>query len=208
MISAALILFSILVLLTVVMTRSGDAPDLFGFSAFRVVTGSMEPTLPVDSLIVTRKTQPEEIREGDIITFYSRDPALAGSTNTHRVVAVQQQEDGSYVYRTKGDNNPVEDEYVTFAADVIGVVAACSPLLGRAVRLAANPLIFFPFLIVPLVVLLAANLLSTILAASRIADEEEEEAIIKRILVYQQAARDPNYLGTLPEATEKETEDG
>jgi len=43
----------------------------FGWSVDAVFSGSMEPELKVGSVVVTRPVAPEEIRAGDIITFYS-----------------------------------------------------------------------------------------------------------------------------------------
>jgi signal peptidase I len=174
--SIAIIIFSIFILLTVVMTGTDEAPDFLGYSVFNVLTGSMEPSIPAGSLIVTHRTEPAEIQVGDVITFYSRDPALNGATNTHRVVGVER--NGSdYVYRTRGDANAVDDDYPTRSTDLIGVVIFSSLLLGKTVHLLSNPLIFFPLLIVPLVVLLLANLWSTISMARKMAKEEEEAAI-------------------------------
>ena len=47
------------------------------------------------SLIVVKKEAPSAIQEGDIISFYSSDPALDGAVNTHRVTAAEAQPDGS-----------------------------------------------------------------------------------------------------------------
>jgi len=174
--SVAVIVFSLLILLTVVMTGSGQVPSFLGYSVFHVVTGSMEPSIPVDSLLVVRQVDVEEVEVGDIITFYSRDPALGGSPNTHRVAAIEEDEDGIR-FVTRGDANPVDDEYTTGAAELIGVVVFSSLFLGKAVRVMSNPLVFFPLLIVPLAILLLTNLFSTMRMARQAARAEEEEAI-------------------------------
>jgi len=179
-IAIAVIVLSLLLLITVVMTGSGKAPNFLGYSVFRVMTGSMEPEIPTGAMIVTHRVDAEDIAVGDVITFYSRDPKLNGSPNTHRVVAVEQ-DGGALVFRTMGDANHVEDEYPTHAGDVIGVVVFSSLFLGKAVRLLSNPLIFFPLLIVPLAILLGVNLFSTVRTAKRLA-KEEEEALIREIL--------------------------
>ena len=36
---------SVLVLLTVVLTKSGSVPNIFGYTMFRVMSGSMEPAI-------------------------------------------------------------------------------------------------------------------------------------------------------------------
>ncbi|MBR0062681.1 MAG: signal peptidase I, partial [Oscillospiraceae bacterium] len=51
-ISIALIVIAVVALFIVVTTESGEAPNFFGYSMFRVISGSMEPELPVGSMIV------------------------------------------------------------------------------------------------------------------------------------------------------------
>ena len=140
-VSIVIIMAAVLVLCMVVMTKPGKAPEIYGYSVLRVMTGSMEPTYPVDTLIVVKKTDPAEIREGDVISFYSSDPALDGAVNTHRVVNVKQ-EDNQWIYTTKGDGNNVIDAYPADSRYLVGKVVGSSTLIGKLSRLAANPLIF------------------------------------------------------------------
>jgi signal peptidase len=175
-ISVCVIICAVLVLLNVVTTSSGEAPSIFGYSIFRVMTGSMEPTIPTDALIITQKTPAGDLSVGDVISFYSRDPALSGSVNTHRIVAIEQ--DGNqYYFTTKGDANNVDDIYTTLEEDLIGRVVYSSVVLGKAVRLLSNPLIFIPVILVPLGLMLVINLYQTVKIAKSIAREEEEQAV-------------------------------
>ena len=164
----------------VVMTKPGKAPEIYGYTVLRVMTGSMEPTYPVDTLIVVKKTDPAEIREGDVISFYSSDPALDGAVNTHRVVNVKQ-EDNQWIYTTKGDGNNVADPYEVKSGDLIGKVIYDSLPFGKLSRLTANPLIFIPLILLPLAVILVTNLVRTISLAGKIAKEEEERAVKEAI---------------------------
>ena len=120
-ISILIIGFSLMILLTVIMTSSNRAPSFMGFSLFRVITGSMEPTLPVDSLIVVRRTDAEQVRNGDVITFYSNDPTLNGAINTHRVASIEW-EHGDLLFITRGDANPIDDPYPVYRQDLIGIM--------------------------------------------------------------------------------------
>ena len=124
-ISVLLIVAAMAVLLTVVLTKAGDTPSIMGYSLFRVVTGSMEPTIGEGSLIVVKKTEASEIKEGDIISFYSTDPELKGAVNTHRVTGVKSEKNG-LVFETKGDANLVKDEYPVQESNIIGVVVFIS----------------------------------------------------------------------------------
>ena len=180
-ISVLIIICSIAVLLTVVFTKKGDAPNFLGFSLFRVMTGSMEPEIPVDALIVVKQTDATLLAEGDVITFYSRDPSLHGEVNTHRILRIENDEDGETVFVTKGDANNVEDRYPTLQEDLIGKVVYSSAGMGKLVRLISNPLIFIPLIVIPLILILGRNVLDSIRLAKKLAREEEEAAVREAI---------------------------
>ena len=171
---------SVLVLLTVVLTKSGSVPNIFGYTMFRVMSGSMEPAIQTDSLIIVKKTDVSEIMPGDIISFFSQDPSLDGAVNTHRFVSVEETESGRY-FVTKGDMNSMQDQYLTSENDVIGKVIFTSHALGVAVHLLSNPLIFITLIVIPLFVILFMNLIRTIRYTKRLMKEEEEAAVREAI---------------------------
>ena len=156
--SIAIIAAAVAVLCIVLMTKPGKAPSVLGYTVLRVTTGSMAPTYEVDTLIVVKKTDPAEIREGDVISFYS------------------QKGDG-YIYQTKGDANNVADAYDVQSEYLVGKVIWSSLILGKISRLAANPLIFIPVILLPLSVILLTNLIHTVRLAKKITREEEEAAV-------------------------------
>lgn len=179
-ISIGIIIGAIFILFLVIMTAPGKVPQIGGYTVLRVVTGSMAPTLETDTLIVVRKTEPAEVKEGDIISFYSSDPALEGAVNTHRVLSIRE-EDGIYYYTTKGDANNVADSYEASSVYLIGTVCFSSYVMGKLARLLANPLIFIPVILIPLAVILICDIARTVKIAGRIAKEEEEEAVREAI---------------------------
>ena len=176
LVSVITIAAAVVVLCIVLLTRPGEAPSIAGYTLFRITTGSMEPTYPVDTLILVKKTDPSRIQTGDVISFYSSDPALDGAVNTHRVTGVQT--DGTYwSYKTKGDANNVEDTYGTGETELIGKVTGSSLFLGKLARLIVNPLLFIPVILIPLAVMLVGNTIKTVKLAKQIAEDEEKRAI-------------------------------
>ena len=176
----ALILVSVFVLLSVVLTPAGQVPQVLGYSVFRVMTGSMEPEIREDSLLVVKKTPPEDIAPGDVISFFSPDPMLEGAVNTHRVVRIEK-ENGRTQFITKGDANVIEDTYPTDASALVGRVVFKSYGLGKAVSLLSNPLVFGIIILLPLLVILLMNLYRAVRIAADIAKKEEEEAVRKAL---------------------------
>ena len=179
-ISVLLIAASVVVLCLVVFTKQGETPSLGGYTVFRITTGSMKPSYDTDTLILVKKTDPSEIQVGDVISFYSADPALDGAVNTHRVTETEQ--DGTeWRYTTKGDANNVPDQYGTDSDALIGKVVASSLVLGKLARLVSNPLVFIPVILIPLALILINNLVRTIRLAGKIARDEEEAALREAI---------------------------
>lgn len=176
LVSVITIAAAVVVLCIVLLTRPGEAPSIAGYTLFRITTGSMEPTYPVDTLILVKKTDPSRIQTGDVISFYSSDPALDGAVNTHRVTGVQT--DGTHwSYKTKGDANNIEDAYSTSETALIGKVTGSSLFLGKLARLIVNPLLFIPVILIPLAVMLVGNTIKTVKLAKQIAEDEEKRAI-------------------------------
>lgn len=176
----ALILVSVFVLLSVVLTPAGQVPQVLGYSVFRVMTGSMEPEIREDSLLVVKKTPSEDIVPGDVISFFSPDPMLEGAVNTHRVVWIEK-ENGRTQFITKGDANVIEDTYPVDASALVGKAVFKSYWLGKAVSLLANPLVFGIIILLPLLIILLMNLYRAVRIAADIAKKEEEEAVRKAL---------------------------
>ncbi len=97
-------------------------PRLAGCEAYEVVSGSMEPELPVGSIIYVKAAQPEEIETGDIIAFQKN-----GSVITHRVVENRPAE---REFITKGDANRTEDMTPTAYGSLIGKEIFHLPFAG------------------------------------------------------------------------------
>ena len=193
LISVLVIAAAVVVLLTVVLTKPGEAPRIGGYTVLRITTGSMEPEYKIDTLILVKNVEPDTIKSNDVISFYSKDPALDGAINTHRVVEVEKDGD-HWIYTTKGDANNVVDAYTVDAKYLIGKVVASSLVLGKLARLVSNPLIFIPIILIPLAIILISNIVKTAKLANTLAQEEEEKAV-------KEALRE------IREAKEKETKE-
>lgn len=100
-----------------------------------VRSGSMEPALPVGSVVLIRPLEAESISVGDIITYRQQ-----GSPDfvTHRVAEVLEGEDGPS-FRTKGDANEEADTPPVPADSVAGRVWVDIPYLGHAAQYARQP---------------------------------------------------------------------
>ncbi|MBR5981218.1 MAG: signal peptidase I, partial [Firmicutes bacterium] len=97
---------TVFVVLIVILAMALVGARLVGFRVFSVLSGSMEPTYHVGSLIYVKNVDPQEIKVGDPITFVL-DESLAVAT--HRVVEIHTGDDGMLRFKTKGDANDTPD---------------------------------------------------------------------------------------------------
>jgi signal peptidase len=114
-----LVLLIALIVCIVSAKIKGKVPKVFGYSVVVITTGRMGDTFPVGTYILIKETSPEDIKENDIICFYSEDPSIYGYPNTHRVTKVIES-NGKYEYITKGDANAVEDNITAKGDKLIG----------------------------------------------------------------------------------------
>jgi len=120
--TVALILVVALCLYVTIQVLTYGYANLGGFMLFRVVTGSMEPTIPVGSLLVTRHVDIESIQLNDIICFRTQLSEIWGKIVTHRVINVMEAEYGGILLETKGDANLVSDIHLVDQTNYVGKV--------------------------------------------------------------------------------------
>ena len=101
-------------------------PGVFGYQALTVVSGSMEPTLEVGSVVIDEVIQPLDARPGDILTF--QDP-LSPRQLTHRLQKVRVEGD-TVRMTTLGDANDAPERWSVPRDGQIGRVVAHMPKLG------------------------------------------------------------------------------
>lgn len=95
----------------------------------------MEPDYPVGSLIYVKKVNPEDIKEGDVITFYLSNGKIVA---THQVYEIDREKNQ---FRTQGINNRDENGKIIHDGSpvkynsLIGKVVFCIPHLGSINRM-------------------------------------------------------------------------
>ncbi|MBQ9662016.1 MAG: signal peptidase I [Oscillospiraceae bacterium] len=112
-----------LILLAVILTSIPLAiPRLLGYETYNVTSGSMEPALPVGSVIYVEAVEPDKVQVGDIIAYYVDSTVVTHRVVENRIIG------GEYI--TKGDANEMEDFSSVQYRDLVGRVRYHVPLLG------------------------------------------------------------------------------
>ncbi len=138
-----------------------------------VQSGSMEPRLPVGSVVVV---MPEvDYKVGDIITF-GKDTKKRIPT-THRIVKIER-ENGSVRYVTKGDANEEADSGKTQYPAVIGKVVGTIPRLGYVLDFARSRRGFTFMVVIPALFVMLDELITIFNTAKDI--KKKEKVTVKK----------------------------
>lgn len=134
---------------------TGNAlPMPFGYGGAVVLSGSMEPSISVDDLIIVKAADSYEV--GDIVVYQTGRISVV-----HRIVAM----DGETV-TTRGDANNVHDDSIELS-QIKGKVIAHISHVGKVVRLLKTPM--------ATALLIAAAVLTVELPYQKEKNKKEEE---------------------------------
>ncbi len=145
-----LVICTLLCFFVVISSTVKRDVSLFGYRLFYVVSGSMEPSIPVGSLLVVKESDTYEV--GDVITFYSEEESIQGYPNTHRIIGIIT-EGEEIKYLTKGDANNTADDPVSLN-DVIGKVylSVDNSFIRGAMEFLGSPVGFFAIILLPVLI--------------------------------------------------------
>ena len=138
-------------------------PMPFGFGTCVVLSGSMEPNLSVNDLIIVKETKDVEV--DDFVVFQSD-----ASVVVHRCVSVS----GDTVV-TKGDANNTTDSAISLENDVKGVVVFTIPAAGYITNAIGSPVG------VMIIVVAAFVLLELSYKKERRSDEDDLDELRRQI---------------------------
>lgn len=159
----AIALLVILFVIVVVLQRfSNNKLSFFNFRMFTVVSGSMKPTYDIGDVLISKETDASKIKVGDTISYLGRAGSFRDKVITHKVVGIEKDENGKYVFRTKGTANLVEDPLV-YQDQLYGVVVYKVKLLSLIYKIVSTKYGMLIFVIIPLFYVIGSEILSFML---------------------------------------------
>jgi signal peptidase len=143
--------FAVLALLAMTV-----GPRMLHYRTATMLTGSMSPGIVPGDIIVDTPERAADIRVGQIITY--QIPVEDHRVESHRVVWVHHNADGTALFRTKGDANNGDDPWTAKAgATTVWQVRGVVPAAGAVIRFLREPAVsllltrVLPFLIIAFV---------------------------------------------------------
>ncbi|NLW15921.1 MAG: signal peptidase I [Erysipelothrix sp.] len=108
----------------------GKIYNVFKHGSYVVISGSMEPIIPVNSVIVVKSVDKSTLKVGDIITFsYDVDGKNGPDMVTHAIAQIEYKE-GERVYNTKPEVSNEWDDWLISDSDIRGKVIKIVPKIG------------------------------------------------------------------------------
>ena len=138
----AIILIYNIILIALSSANKISVVNILGYKSYIIKTNSMEPTISINDVVITKMVKKEEIKIGDVITFLQD-----GEVITHRITQI----DDNGNYTTKGDNNNIEDIFKITYENIEGKHILTIPYLGKIVQVLDNKIVF---LIITLIILI------------------------------------------------------
>lgn len=179
------------VVFSLVTRVRGDSPMIFGYSIFRVSSGSMEPELKVGDIILIKEAEnPKDIKEGEIVTFDGVNE-LSGLTVSHQVYkAPFQDENGEWKLQTKGLANDYADTAIPLE-NVKGVFLCTVPFLTKVYEIFLSPWGLLVFILLMVVIFI-----------------DEIIVIVKILTGNEKTAKDAESIGDIIARIENEKSEG
>ncbi len=139
-------------------TSKDEVPSFLGVTPLIVLSGSMEPEIDEGEIVFCTPIEPEEVREGMIISFF--DPlSTTGAIVTHKVKAVIDDGDGTRSFKTYGINNNADDPIDIPEEKLVGRYRFGIPLAGYVAMFMQSTAGLVVCVAVPLVLFIGYDML-------------------------------------------------
>lgn len=159
MVSCIILLPLLLINLVIIVKGSlspNEIPTVFGYAPMAVITGSMntgeDDAIKAGDLVVTKKTDVDKLRAGDIIMFKNNRSAII-----HRIVSYDSE---SNTFTTKGDANNTEDLDPVQKKNIIGKYVGRVPKAGNLILFSKTPLGILICIGIPILLLLGYDFMA------------------------------------------------
>jgi signal peptidase len=167
------VVFGLMLLCNVIIIIKGTVnpkkpPSVLGITPMVVQSGSMsgnaEDHIEVGDLIFISKAEADKLKVGDIISFMEEKLVI-----THRITAIEKDEQGKLLFTTKGDANNVEDSFPVSEEQLVGIYRFRLAGVGDFAMFLQTPLGMIIFMGIPLCLFVIADIIR------RRKDDKEED---------------------------------
>ncbi len=170
-----MIVLALLIVLVGVQKFSNKG-NFFGYRIYTIISGSMIPTYDVGDTLLIKEMSANNIEVGDAVTYLGDGGALNGKIITHQVVSIEYDENGKYLFHTKGVANNIEDPIVS-QDQVLGKVVHKFFFLTLLGKITTSMSLLFIFITIPVAIIIAIEIVKLVYKKEEDIEEEVEEEL-------------------------------
>lgn len=175
-ISAAIFIMAVSVFIISLNARKNNRPaQFFGYSFAIVVTDSMSPEINVGDMILVKSCSIDEVSAGQNAVFMGIDGDYKDKCIVHRVIQIDQADDGSIQLITKGIHNADKDPDAVTSANFLGVQIYSSAAWGSVLRFFQSPINWLYMLVIAAAVFVAVTQTIKIVKAVKSKKQESKK---------------------------------
>lgn len=168
-----------MMIFTVVSVNTFNRNDrsIFGYKLYIVNSDSMSKTDfdAGDLIFVKNINSPNELKEGDIITYISQDTESFGETVTHKIRRAAIDADGNKGFVTYGTTTGVDDPIIVTYPFIMGKYKSHLPKVGTFFNFLKTPQGYVVCIFVPFALLIIYQGINCIILFRRYKTEQREE---------------------------------
>lgn len=150
------------VLMVCLQRFSNNRVSFLNYRMFTVVTGSMEPKYNIGDVLIAKEKSPSEIRVGDAISYLAEKGEIRNNVVTHEVVSITKDENGKYLFHSKGIANLIEDP-VVHEDQLYGVVVYKTKLLSWVRKIISTDTGMLFLIIIPIVYIIVSEMIAMLI---------------------------------------------
>ncbi len=155
--------------------------SVFGYKAFIVLSDSMKATdFEAGDVVVVKEVAPSTLKEGDIITFISKNSDSFGETITHKIRKLTTTADGEPGFVTYGTSSNSDDPTVVDYFSVEGKYQFRIPKVGRFFNFLKTVPGYICCILIPFLVFITLQAINTVRAFKLYKKEQADELRAER----------------------------
>ncbi len=166
----------VLLIILVGVQKFSNKGSFFGYRIYTIISGSMIPTYNVGDTLLIKEMSSDNIKIGDAVTYLGEGGQMHGKIITHQVVEIDFDENGKYLFHTKGIANNIEDPIVS-QDQVLGKVVHKFFFLTLLGKITTSMPLLFIFVTIPIAIIIALEIVKLVYKKDEEIDEEVEEEL-------------------------------
>ena len=175
-----LVILVLAILLVVILQRvSSNALSVGGIRIFNIISQSMVPKYDIGDILIAKVIDPSEIKIGDDVAYLGDTDSFKDKIVTHQVIQIEE-ENGEYLFHTKGIANEVEDPAPVKPSQIYGKIIYKTRVLSTISKVMNNIYGFYFLIFVPMTILIMIRIRDIVLSIRESREEDKKEKETKK----------------------------